>query len=237
MVGAKLYERGASFGQTLAFLLASPWNSFSLTLILFGLIGWPWSLAFIAGSAVVALATGWIADSWPDFPGVARGWLPPNPNQAFHRERSRPRTSRRPFPRPSRFEVVSGFGGASPLGRNHRVPDGRPVDAVRRDPGFGHSSFRESRPLVRLVRPHRCQAFPHHAGDHLHRGMLRGEQPDGRRPVAASRGTWQLLRLPHGRGGHGRGRTDGAPRYDPILETGLRPAPDLRAAATVSSPG
>src|SRR5690606_6645114 len=34
MVGAKLYERGASIGQIMAFLIASPWNSFSLTLIL-----------------------------------------------------------------------------------------------------------------------------------------------------------------------------------------------------------
>lgn len=31
MVGAKLYERGASIGQVMVFLIASPWNSFSLT--------------------------------------------------------------------------------------------------------------------------------------------------------------------------------------------------------------
>src|SRR6056297_3557208 len=30
MVGAKLYERGASLGQVFAFLIASPWNSLSL---------------------------------------------------------------------------------------------------------------------------------------------------------------------------------------------------------------
>ena len=34
-VGMKLYERGASAGQVMTFLLASPWNSFSLTLILY----------------------------------------------------------------------------------------------------------------------------------------------------------------------------------------------------------
>jgi len=34
LVAMKLYERGASLGQTLAFLIASPWNSLSLTLIL-----------------------------------------------------------------------------------------------------------------------------------------------------------------------------------------------------------
>ena len=39
MVGVKLYERGASAGQIITFLLSSPWNSFSLTLILIGLIG------------------------------------------------------------------------------------------------------------------------------------------------------------------------------------------------------
>ena len=37
MVGAKLYERGASVGQVMAFLIASTWNSFSLTVIMFAL--------------------------------------------------------------------------------------------------------------------------------------------------------------------------------------------------------
>ena len=32
MVGTKLYERGASLGQLMAFLIASPWNSLSLTI-------------------------------------------------------------------------------------------------------------------------------------------------------------------------------------------------------------
>jgi hypothetical protein len=36
LVGMKLYERGASLGQTMAFLIASPWNSISLTIILVG---------------------------------------------------------------------------------------------------------------------------------------------------------------------------------------------------------
>ena len=76
MVGAKLYERGATIGQTLAFLVASPWNSFSLTLILIGLIGLKWTLTFIALSALVGFATGTIAD-WL----VRRGRLPDNPNR------------------------------------------------------------------------------------------------------------------------------------------------------------
>ncbi|MCM2344337.1 MAG: permease [Alphaproteobacteria bacterium] len=58
MVGAKLYERGASLAQVMAFLIASPWNSITLTLILVSLIGVPWTLTFIACSALIAITTG-----------------------------------------------------------------------------------------------------------------------------------------------------------------------------------
>jgi uncharacterized membrane protein YraQ (UPF0718 family) len=58
MVGMKLYERGATLGQVFAFLIASPWNSFSLTLILVALIGLPMTLIFILLSMLIALATG-----------------------------------------------------------------------------------------------------------------------------------------------------------------------------------
>jgi uncharacterized membrane protein YraQ (UPF0718 family) len=75
MVGMSLYKRGASLGQTIAFLIASPWNSLSLTLILAALIGWGWMLLFILLSMVVALVTGWIADRL-----VHAGKLPANPN-------------------------------------------------------------------------------------------------------------------------------------------------------------
>jgi uncharacterized membrane protein YraQ (UPF0718 family) len=75
MVGMSLYKRGASLGQTLAFLIASPWNSLSLTLILAALIGWGWMLLFIVLSMLVALVTGWIADRL-----VHAGKLPANPN-------------------------------------------------------------------------------------------------------------------------------------------------------------
>lgn len=61
MVAAKLYERGVSYGQVLAFLIASPWNSLSLTLILFSLIGVKWTLLYILGSLIIAIATGWFA--------------------------------------------------------------------------------------------------------------------------------------------------------------------------------
>ena len=76
MVAAKLYERGASAGQVVAFLLASPWNSFSLSLVLVGLIGLNWTMAFIALSMLVALVTGWLFDML-----VARGVLPCNHNE------------------------------------------------------------------------------------------------------------------------------------------------------------
>ena len=76
-VGMKLYERGASIGQVMAFLLASPWNSFSLTLILFGLIGVGWTLLFILLSLVIGIISGLIFDAL-----VRRGTLPDNPWRA-----------------------------------------------------------------------------------------------------------------------------------------------------------
>jgi uncharacterized protein len=75
-VGMKLYERGASVGQMMAFLIASPWNSFSLTLILIALIGFGWTMLFILLSLVIALISGWIFDKL-----VATGKLPDNPNR------------------------------------------------------------------------------------------------------------------------------------------------------------
>jgi uncharacterized protein len=76
MVGMKLYERGATIGQTVAFLLASPWNSLSLTVVLIALIGWQYTLAFILLSAVIAVITGVVFDTL-----VASGRLPDNPNR------------------------------------------------------------------------------------------------------------------------------------------------------------
>ncbi len=60
MVGAKFYERGASLAQVMTFLIASPWNSLSLTFILIALIGLKWTLLFILGSAMIAVVTGFI---------------------------------------------------------------------------------------------------------------------------------------------------------------------------------
>ncbi len=76
MVGAKLYERGASAGQVMAFLVSSPWNSISLTLILIALIGLPWTIAFTILSMMIAFVTGILFDYF-----VQRGVLPENPQQ------------------------------------------------------------------------------------------------------------------------------------------------------------
>ena len=106
-VGMKLYERGASSGQVMAFLLASPWNSFSLTLILFGLIGVGWTLLFIALSLLISpwnsfsltlilfglIGVGWtllfialslligLLTGWIFDVAVQRGTLPANPHR------------------------------------------------------------------------------------------------------------------------------------------------------------
>ena len=75
MIGAKLYERGASLAQVMTFLIASPWNSLTLTLILIALIGLKWTLVFIAASAVVAIVSGCIFMLL-----VRAGLLPDNPH-------------------------------------------------------------------------------------------------------------------------------------------------------------
>ncbi len=76
MVGAKLYERGASLAQVMTFLIASPWNSLSLTFILIALVGLPWTLVFIAGSALIAVVSGFIFRAL-----VKAGTLPSNPHE------------------------------------------------------------------------------------------------------------------------------------------------------------
>lgn len=76
LIGMQLYQRGASLGQTLAFLIASPWNSLSITIILMSLIGVGWTLLFIVLSMVLALIVGFVADQL-----VQAKYLPQNPNR------------------------------------------------------------------------------------------------------------------------------------------------------------
>ncbi|MBC86129.1 MAG: ATPase [Bdellovibrionaceae bacterium] len=75
LVGMKLYKRGATLGQTMAFLIASPWNSFSMTIILITLIGWVYTLVFIVLSCVIAILSGLIFNSLE-----SKNVLPKNPH-------------------------------------------------------------------------------------------------------------------------------------------------------------
>lgn len=76
MVGAKLYERGASLAQVMTFLIASPWNSISLTIILISLIGFKWTALYVIASAVIAIATGVVYKTLTD-----KKILPDNPHK------------------------------------------------------------------------------------------------------------------------------------------------------------
>lgn len=62
ILGMKIYERGASLGQTMAFLISSPWNSLSLTLILASLVGWKLTTLFVILSMAIAIVTGLVFD-------------------------------------------------------------------------------------------------------------------------------------------------------------------------------
>jgi uncharacterized membrane protein YraQ (UPF0718 family) len=75
MIATKIYQRGASVGQVMAFLIASPWNSLSLTFIMIAMIGLKLTLIFLALSCVIAFVSGMVFDAL-----VKRGALPANPN-------------------------------------------------------------------------------------------------------------------------------------------------------------
>ena len=77
LVSMQLYRKGLGLGQTMAFLIASPWNSFSTTFVLIALIGWKWTLLFMAGSILVALVAGLLFDALE-----RRGVVPGNPHRA-----------------------------------------------------------------------------------------------------------------------------------------------------------
>jgi hypothetical protein len=80
LVAMRLYERGASLGQVMAFLIASPWNSISLTVILITLIGWQWTFLFLFASMFVGIVSGIVFDKL-----VMKGLLPTNPNtEEYH---------------------------------------------------------------------------------------------------------------------------------------------------------
>ena len=76
MIGAKLYQRGASTAQVMAFLISSPWNSFSFTLILWAMVGFKWMLTFLLLSMLIAIVSGLIFEQLEK-----RKILPANPNR------------------------------------------------------------------------------------------------------------------------------------------------------------
>ena len=75
VVAGKLYERGLSIAQVLTFLIASPWNSLSLTFILIALIGLKWTLTFTLASMLIAIISGFIYMAL-----IKAEKLPKNPN-------------------------------------------------------------------------------------------------------------------------------------------------------------
>ena len=134
IVGARLYERGASLGQVMAFLIASPWNSLSLTLILWALIGLKWMLVFLLTSMAVAFVAGAIFDKL-----VAKGSLPANRNASE-------------IPEDFDFfaEAKKGLSGVEftpqlvcefALGRRKRFAYGHALDALRRRHCSGYPSI------------------------------------------------------------------------------------------------
>jgi len=79
LVGMQLYKRGASLGQVMAFLIASPWNSISLTLILWSLVGFWWMITVLLLSIVIAVISGLIFEQL-----VRNNILPKNPFTNAH---------------------------------------------------------------------------------------------------------------------------------------------------------
>lgn len=75
VISGKLYERGLSIAQVLTFLIASPWNSLSLTFILIALIGLKWTLIFTLASMLIAIISGMVY-----LVLIKNGALPQNPN-------------------------------------------------------------------------------------------------------------------------------------------------------------
>lgn len=76
LIGMKLYKQGATIGQVMAFLIATPWNSFSLLMILITMIGVTWTLIFTLLTIMVAMCVGYIFEVL-----VEKGILPSNPNK------------------------------------------------------------------------------------------------------------------------------------------------------------
>ena len=58
LLAVKLYKKGMPFPQVIAFLIATPWNSISLSVLLFTLLGSFWAITFIVLSIMIAFSSG-----------------------------------------------------------------------------------------------------------------------------------------------------------------------------------
>ena len=58
LLAANLYKRGINIAYIFTFLIATPWNSLSTTLLLWRLMGLPITLSFILFSLIIAIFTG-----------------------------------------------------------------------------------------------------------------------------------------------------------------------------------
>ena len=74
-LAVQLYKKGASPSSVVAFLLASPWANFPLTLMLVGFFGVAQAAYIILSAIAVALITGWVFQALE-----ARGMIEKNPN-------------------------------------------------------------------------------------------------------------------------------------------------------------
>lgn len=72
LLAMSLYKRGASLGQTVGFLIATPWNSVSLSLILYILVGGEILFRFLVLSMVVAWVAAILVDELIDR-GIFKG--------------------------------------------------------------------------------------------------------------------------------------------------------------------
>lgn len=75
-IAQKFYKQGIKTPAVIAFLVATPWNSVALTVIMFNSFGTLYASVFIALSMLVAIMTGFIVDIL-----ITKGVLPANQNQ------------------------------------------------------------------------------------------------------------------------------------------------------------
>ncbi len=74
MVAVTLYRKGAKMSHVMAFLISSPWNSFSVTIMMFIFLGWKATVLFLIVSLIASFIIGFIVDILEN-----HGAIPSNP--------------------------------------------------------------------------------------------------------------------------------------------------------------